>query len=183
MAAPTAADVRVGTPLVTGGVWSAVKGTALPATANVALNAAFAGLGYIDESGVVQSISADTKDIVAWGGDTVRVIQTSHGVTFKLTMIETNVAATKEYYGQANVTDTAGALAITVNSSVLTNREYVLEVKDGTRKGRVVIPDGQVTERGDVTYVHSDAIKYEVTITAYPDASGNKAYIYWDTAA
>lgn len=183
MAAPAAAGVRVGIPLVTGGVWSAVTGTALPTDANTALNVAFAGLGYVDENGVTQATSADTTDIVAWGGDTVRKVQTSHDVTFKFALLETNVAATKEYYGQANVTDTAGALAIEVNSAVLDHREYVIEMKDGDRKGRIVIPDGQVTERGDISYVSGDAIKYDVTVTAYPDASGNKAYIYWDDAA
>jgi hypothetical protein len=29
-------------------------------------------------------------------------------------------------------------------------------------------------------FVHTDAVKYEVTVTCYPDAEGNKAYLYTD---
>jgi hypothetical protein len=56
----------------------------------------------------------------------------------------------------------------------------VFEILDGLRTGRVVLPDAQVTARGDVSYVDTDAVSYPVTLTAYPDANGVKAYIYWD---
>lgn len=180
MAAPTAANVRVGLPLATGAVLAGPAGTAIPVDATTTPNVALLATGYIGEDGVTQTISTDTTNIVAWGGDTVRVIQTSHDVTFKLTFLETNVAVLKEVYGEDNVTDTTGEFAVLINSQPLPNRVYVLEIKDGDRRGRIAIPDGQITERGDVVYVHTDAVKYEVTITAYPDASGNKAYIYWD---
>jgi hypothetical protein len=54
---------------------------------------------------------------------------------------------------------------------------------DGDVDIRIVIPDGQVTERGDVTYANGEAIGYDVTVTAYPDDSGVKAYIYRDETA
>jgi hypothetical protein len=55
---------------------------------------------------------------------------------------------------------------------------WVIDVVDGTDLIRIVVPSGQVTELGDVTYVNGDAIGRPVTITAYPDVTGNKAYIY-----
>ena len=189
MATPTAAKVIVGKPLATGGVMVAPKGTALPTgatAASVALDALFLGTGYISEDGVTQSIGTDTTDVVAWGGDTVRVIQTTHSLTYQFSFLETNAEVLKLVYGDTNVsvsaaTSSAGTrVATLVNSKTLPHKSYALEVKDGEAKVRVVIPDGQITAVGDVTYVHSDAIKYDVTITCYPDSTGNKAYIYTD---
>src|SRR6185369_7506919 len=76
---------------------------------------------------------------------------------------------------------TAGnTLAIKVTSQELAHYVWDFEILDGIRKGRVVLPDGQVTERGEVSYVDEDAVSYPVTVSAYPDATGVKAYIYWD---
>src|SRR5699024_12875822 len=55
-----------------------------------------------------------------------------------------------------------------------------VDMKDGDKKGRVVVPNGQITETGDTQFVHSDATGSEVTLEATPDESGNKAYSYWD---
>lgn len=189
MAAPTAANVIVGKPLATGGVMVAPKGTTLPTgatAATVTLDAAFVGTGYISEDGVTQSIGTDTTDIVAWGGDTVRVIQTTHALTYQFSFLETNSDVLKLVYGDENVSVTAATssagtrIATLINSKTLPHKAYALEIKDGDAKVRIAIPDGQITTVGDVTYVHSDAIKYDVTITCYPDDSGNKAYLYTD---
>ena len=56
---------------------------------------------------------------------------------------------------------------------------YVYEVAlTGNRVKRIVVPNAQITEVGDVTYVDGEPIGYEVTVSAYPDASGNTAYEY-----
>ena len=56
----------------------------------------------------------------------------------------------------------------------------MLEVRDGAKTVRIVLPDAQITERGEVTYKTDEAVAYDVTITAYPDKNGVKAYIYLD---
>jgi hypothetical protein len=49
---------------------------------------------------------------------------------------------------------------------------------DGERKLRLVIPDGQITDRGDMTFTRQGAVTIPVTIAASPDATGNTVYIY-----
>jgi hypothetical protein len=55
---------------------------------------------------------------------------------------------------------------------------WVIHIIDGTDLIRIAIPDGQITELGDVVYNNGDAIARQVTITCYPNVSGVKAYVY-----
>jgi hypothetical protein len=166
----TASNVLVG---VTGGAYVAPEGTTLPTDTTTALNAAFDEVGYISEDGVSQSISEDITDLKAWqNGDVVRKIQTSHDLTYAFTMIETSDVTLDTYYGNY----AAGAVEIT--GEQLPHKSWVLAVEDGDDDIRIVIPDGQITERGDIVYQNGDAVGYPVTITCFPDDSGNKAYLY-----
>jgi hypothetical protein len=171
----TAENVRVG---VTGAVYVAPAGTTLPTDATTALPVDHEDVGYIHEDGVTETQDTDTTDIVSWqNGAKIRKVQTSHDLTYSFTMLETSQVTLREYYG--NFTD--GGVAddsVVIDGAELPNRVWVLSVVDGDHVLRVVIPDGQVTERGDITYANGDAIGREVTITCYPDDSGNKAYIY-----
>jgi hypothetical protein len=166
----TAANVRVG---VTGGVYTAPEGTAIPTTIEAALNGAFEDVGYISEDGVTQSIGEDITDLKAWqNGDVVRKIQTSHDLTYTFTMIETSDVTLATYYGNY------AAGVVQIDGEQLPHKSWVLEVQDGDDDVRIVIPDGQITERGDLVYQNGDAVGYPVTITCFPDDSGNKAYLY-----
>ena len=167
-----AQNVRVAT---TGAVSFAPIGTALPLDAVAALAATFKDVGYIGPDGVTQAIEADVTDIKAWqNGDTVRKVQTSHDVTFQLVMLETNALSLKIYYADA----TATASAVKVTGAQSLHNVVVIDVIDEKRSIRIVLPDAQVTERGEIVYQNEEAAGYDITLTAYPDANGVKAYIY-----
>lgn len=170
----TAANVRVG---VTGGAYHAPTASTLPTDATTARDAAFKDVGYISEDGVSQTINSDTTEIKAWqNGDTVRKVQTAHDVSFTFTMIETSAETLKVFYADAAAT----ATAVEVTGAQSPHEAWVIEVLDGLQTIRIVLPDAQVTDRGDVVYKTDEAIGYEITLTAYPDTSGVKAYVYLD---
>lgn len=170
----TAQNVRVAT---TGAVSLAPMATALPADATTELIAAFKDVGYIGPDGVTQAIETDVTDITAWqNGDTVRKVQTSHDVTFQLVMLETNELSLKVYYADKDAT----AKAVKVTGAQSPHNIVVIDVLDDKHSIRIVLPDAQVTERGEIVYQNEEATGYDVTFTAYPDADGVKAYIYLD---
>jgi hypothetical protein len=185
--ANTAANVLSGKPLATGGILRAPLGSTLPNDAKAAPDAAFKGLGYVSEDGVTETQDRSTDKIKAWGGDTVKVVQTEHSLSYKFTLIETlNADVLKAVHGDANVattaaTSTTGTLqTVQVTGDELGHAAYVIEVKDGNARVRIVISDGQITEVGDVTYSDGDVIGYEVTVECFPDANGVKAKKYID---
>lgn len=171
-----AANALVG---VTGAAYSAPAGTTLPTDNSTALTAAFVDLGYISDNGVTEKQATTTTQIKAWGGDTVREVQTDHTLTYQFAMIETKSDSLKAFYGDDKVTPGTGSAYSAEISGEQGNRgPWVFEVEDGAHVTRIVVPDGQVTAKGDVVYKSDTVQSYEVTITCYPDTSGNKAYIY-----
>lgn len=178
--ANTASNVLVGRPLATGGILVAPLPATLPTSATSTPNAAFDAAGYVSSDGVIQTLGTDVTEIKAWGGDIVRRIQTSHDLTYAFTLIETNEVSLTVYYGDENVTVGTGTTAVEIKAGDLPRKAWLVEIKDGDKRVRIVIPDGQVTDRGDITYADENAIAYELTLTCYPDSSGVKAYIYTD---
>lgn len=170
----TAANVRVG---VTGSVHFAATGTTLPTDATTALDVAFTDLGYITDDGVVQAIDRSTTDMKAWGGDVVRTVQTEHNVTYTFSMMETNDDVLQLFYADADASTTTTE----ITGAQAQRGSWAVEVVDGSEKIRLVIPDGEITGVGDVTYATEEAIVYELTVTAYPDGSSVKAYKYGAT--
>ena len=184
--ANSAANIVAGVPLATGGILIGDLTAAAPTTATGTLTG-FSAAGYIGEDGVTEANERSTDRIRAWGGDTVKVVQTEHNVTYQFTFLETlNADVLKAVYGEDNVlttpaTASSGTLhEVQVNAATLPHKSYVFEVKDGDAKIRIYVPDGQITEVGEITYSDSEVIGYEVTVEAYADVLGNKAYKFLD---
>jgi len=181
-----ASNVSVGKPLVTGAVFHAPAGTTLPTSTAASLNAAFKAMGYVSADGVTNSNTPSSTEIKAWGGDTVAVPQTEKKDTFQMKLIEcTNADVLSAVFGSGNVSGAlATGLTVNVNSIEVPSGCWVIDMilRDNTAK-RIVIPDGKISEIGDVVYKDDEVIGYDITINCLPDSAGNTHYEYIKAAA
>lgn len=183
----TVSNVVAGKPKASGGVLNGPLGTTLPTDATTEPDAAIKALGYISEDGLTESSERTTEKVKAWGGDTVKVLQTEFAATFSFTFIEVlNADVLKAVHGDDNVTTTpatasTGTLqSVKVTGEQLDHDVWIFEVKDGDAKIRIVVPDGQVTTVGEVTYNDGSVIAYEVTVETFKDENGVYYYKYID---
>ena len=190
---PSNADVRVGAPdqKVTGAIKHAPKGTAIPALtditkAAVTLNQAFTGDEYVSQNGLTLAPSMSTTEIKDWSGATVRKVLESFDGTLSWTMISTNAGALAIAFGADHVTTAAattthGAQVQAALGAYLPEEQaWVFLMKDGDARIVIAVPDGQITEVGEVTFASNAAVGWQVTLSCYPDASGNCIYIMTD---
>ena len=190
---PSNADVRVGAPdqKVTGAIKHAPKGTAIPALtditkAAVTLNQAFTGDEYVSQDGLTLAPSMSTTEIKDWSGATVRKVLESFDGTLSWTMISTNAGALAIAFGADHVTTAAattthGAQVQAALGAYLPEEQaWVFLMKDGDARIVIAVPDGQITEVGEVTFASNAAVGWQVTLSCYPDASGNCIYIMTD---
>lgn len=175
-----ATKVTTGKPKVTGAVSVAPLNSTLPTDSTSELDVAFVNLGYISEDGLSNENSPESENVKAWGGDIVLTSQTEKSDTFTFTLIEAmDVNVLKTVYGDDNVSQVSEAISVKVNTSEAEEKAWAIDMilKGGVKK-RIVIPDGKITEMGEITYNDSDPVGYEITVTAFPDADGNTHYEY-----
>ena len=155
---------------VTGEAYGAAVGTAAPTTSVSALNAAFIGFGYVSEDGVTEAHEDTIEDIIAWQNATVvRSVRTESKATLSMTLIETKGEVLELFHpGSSVAIVSAGQWKIDVVAPTANPRAFVLDVIDGTKHLRIYVPNGEVTERGEIVYANGEPVGYEVTITCYP---------------
>lgn len=173
------ANVAAGKPKIGGAINIADTSATLPTDATTALSG-FTLLGYVSEDGLTQTITRESDNIKAWGGDTILTVQTEFTEEFQFTLVEIlDPNVKKVIFGDSNVTGAlATGITASVNSTELAEHAWVIDMVQHGATARIVIPNGKVTEIGDIVYADGDPIGYEVTVTALPDASGNCSYEY-----
>ena len=180
----TATNVTVGKPKVGGAVHWAPLGTTLPTDATTAIASvsnAYVELGYVSEDGLTNNNSPESDTVKAWGGDTVLTLQTDRPDTFALTLIEAlNSDVLKTIYGSSNVTvDGSGNIKIEATSEEMPSGVWVFDmIVKGGRAKRIVVPNGTISELGEIVYKDDEAVGYNVTITDVPDNTGVYHYEY-----
>lgn len=180
------AAVLVGTPDVTGSIYTAATTATAPTDATSTLGTGFTACGYVSDGGLQLTPSVSTADIREWGGNLVRrIVQTFDG-TLSWEFLQTDEETMKAAFGVSHVTVTAAnqshgkQLAVKLNPELPEDHMWVFNMKDGDARVRIVVPDGQVTTVGAVSFTSGDAVKWPITLSCYADAQGNCIYIYTD---
>lgn len=190
---PNTTDVRIGAPeqSTTGAILNAPVGTTLPSLSSISktgvtIDAGFKGNEYVSEDGLTLSPGISTTNIKDWSGAIVRKVLEEFDGTLSWTMISTNASALGVAFGAKYVTTSAatsshGAQAqVTLGAHLPKVRSWVFLMKDGDARIVIVVPKGQVTEVGEVTFNSSEAVGWNVTLSCYPDDSGESIYILTD---
>ena len=190
---PYTKDVRIGAPeqSTTGAILHAPIGTTLPtlssiSSSGVTVDQAFTGNEYVSEDGVTLAPSISTTDIKDWSGATVRKVLESFDGTLSWTMISTNEGAMKVAFGDSHVTTSAATAShgaqvrAGIGAHLPSAQSWVFLMKDGNARVVIVGPKGQVIEVGEVNFKSNDAIGWQVTLSCYPDTSGECIYIMTD---
>lgn len=179
--ASTVANVYAAAPDVAGALRRAPLGTDGPESAVDTLDPAFVDLGYIGEDGFTESNTRDTTKKKAFGGATVKILQTDYASTVTFTFLESlNADVLRAVFGEDNVTvtpataSTGTQVTVDKNKKTLPHASWVIDTIDGDARYRSYIPDGQITSIGDITVVHTDTIAYQVTIEAFEVNLGGK---------
>lgn len=178
---PDATKVSVGKPKVGGAIHWAPIGSTLPQSATASLDAAFKELGYVSEDGLTNNNSPESDTVKAWGGDTVLNLQTDRPDTFALTLLESlNTDVLKTIYGSSNVTvDGSGNITVKATAGEMPSGAWVFDmILKGGRAKRIVVPNGTISELGEIVYKDDEAVGYNVTITDVPDTNGVYHYEY-----
>ena len=176
-----AENVTAAKPRTAGVIYRAPLSTTLPTDADTALAVAYKSLGHLSEDGFTNNNSATSEDIREMGGQVVLTVQTEKNDTFSFTLIDAlESEVLNAVYGSDNVNGTlASGLTVTANAAEPEEAVWVLEtIMRGGVLQRIVIPDGKVSEIGEIAYRRNEAVGYNLTITALPDASGNTHYTY-----
>ena len=181
-----ATKVSVGKPKVGGAIHWAPLGSTLPTSATASLDAAFVELGYVSEDGLTNNNSPESDTVKAWGGDTVLNLQTDRPDTFALTLLESlNTDVLKTIYGASNVTvDGSGNITVKATAEEMTSGAWVFDmIVKGGRAKRIVVPNGTISELGEIVYKDDEAVGYNITITDVPDTNGVYHYEYITASA
>lgn len=165
-----------------GGGWVAPLGTSSPADPAVQPLTPWAPLGAISDDGLVQGFEEDSQSFTPWGYTApIRTTITSSLRTFSLTAWETGrttVQSLQYRIDVADLTPTSGLTSFAETASPVPDRRafwFVVLDGDNFQRG-FYVPQGEITERSDVTHKQDEVAGFEWTITAYPDDAGNTVY-------
>lgn len=183
---PTITNVSAATPGVSGAVYRAPLGTTLPTDASTTLAADYVELGYVSEDGIVNTNSPETENIKDMGGTDVLNVLTEKTDEWQFTLIEVlNENVLEVIYGAGNVSGTLGTgISVSANTGETDEAVWVFDMimRNGVLK-RVVVPNGKISEIGDITYKRDEAVGYEITVTGLADTSNNTHYEYIEEPA
>lgn len=171
----------------TGAVAIAPIGTTAPTDARTALSGTWVSGGYIDENGIALSISKSFTTIKDWAMSVVRKALTDFDGTIALSFLQVDEFAAQRVLGTANVAKTAAnsthgeQLKLSVGPDVAGAESWCFSMKDGNRRVRVYVPNGQITEiSGDVSFTPGAANIWPCTLSCYDDGTGHSIYVFYD---
>ena len=159
-------DVKLGIGDVSGMFYHAPVGTALPASADAALSAAWKEVGYVSQDGLSIAVNASTEAIKDWANRVVRMVVTDSDETAQATVITTTEETLATVLGEDNVTASGSTINASLSLATLPPEEaFLFRMKDGDDMIIVGCTKGQVTGLENLSFTPGSAISWTPTIT------------------
>lgn len=178
-----ATEVRVA---VTGHLYKAVVGTALPTTTGTALPADWKELGYT-ETGPNMSVDTSKESFTPWQAQTpVREQVTGQTVTSKFTLWQRNADTLKLAWGGGTVvvgTPVTDRIFTPPASATVNEGAFVFEIVDGLIIDRYAIARASISLDGDVAFDKADVTGFEIGLTFLQPAAGSSWKLITNDAA
>lgn len=170
----------------TGQVYVAPVGTALPTTPTASLNAAFVGLGYTSEDGVSISVEPEITDFPAWQSrQPVRRELTNQAISVSFSLLQWNETNVPLAFGGGTISGSGPyRYDFPTGDDALDERAMVVDVQDGERHMRFVLPRGNVTDSVEAQFVRTEAAVLPITFSVLePIGGGAPGYFLTDDDA
>jgi hypothetical protein len=165
-----ATEVRLG---VTGNLYKAPIGTAMPSDTTTALAVAWKELGYT-ETGPSMSVDASKEQFTPWQAvSPVREVITSQMVTATFTLWQRNAETLKLAWGGGTVTGTTTRVYTPPAVATVNEGAFVFEIVDGAIKDRYLIPRASISLAGDVSFAKDAVTGFEIELTFLQPATGS----------
>lgn len=171
----------------TGAVLKGAVGATAPTDARTALGTGWSGAaGYISEGGITLNLNRSTTAIRDWGLNTVRTATTDFTTNITGEFLQMSKEAAETLFGTANVTETAATsskpatLKVSIGPDMPPIGAFVFNMKDGNRRGRIYVPQGQITQVGSPTFVPGAGNVWPFTLDCYDDGTGHSVYVFFD---
>lgn len=171
----------------TGAVRKAAIGVTAPTDARTALGTGWSdAAGYVSQNGITLNINRSTTSIKDWGLNSVRTATTDFTTNITGEFLQMSEETAKTLFGEANVTVTAATsstpatLKISIGPDMPDVAAFAFNMKDGNRRGRLFIPNGQITIVGSPTFVPGAGNVWPFTLECYDDGTGHSVYLFLD---
>ncbi len=140
----------------------------------------FTGTGLLTSEGITESIEQDYNDIFSWQGNSlVASLPGDYTQQFSFAAMQQTLVNLGLHFPGSTITQTAYGVSIAQKAPIRDPRTWVIHGIDGTRMQRIVVPSGQIVERGEVVWSSEDVTAYEYTVKCFVDPSGNVAYRWY----
>lgn len=151
----------------------------LPTDATTTLSTLdFTGTGLLTDDGIAEATDQDFQDIFAWQGNAlVASLPGEYVQSFKFAAMQQSLVNLGLQMPGSTITQTAYGVSVIQKAPVRDLRTWVIHGIDGVKLQRIIVPSGQITERGEVVWSSQTVTIYEWTVKCYPDAA-NSAFAY-----
>ncbi len=151
----------------------------LPTNASSPLPSGANPVGAISEDGISEATSQDRTDVFVWQKNALaRRIPGQASKVFTFAAAETNL--TTLAFSTPGRSSRRRPRRVGRRAPPGTDvRPWVLHGIDGNRALRLVVPSGEVTNRGDVLWSAGGITVYEWELSAYMDVNGFWVYRYY----